>query len=304
MEIDNYRTSIKVTIGQFDHPDEFESWYNRKNRFRCNNPEKHLDFFFKTIKTAQNDQADFVLFPELFLPREYLDRYVKAVCSENRFIIIGGLEYGPLSVEGGRKDVPVSNEAFIAFPPVMGYGSEQIDNRQREATIMLVPKIMPAELEESTLTAENYSFRNGNRVYLFESEIYGNWAVLICADFLNLPIHALLQSKIQTLYVVAYNTDVNGYASIADSLQRLLMCNVIICNTGYYGSSLCYSPFRDHYKREVMRVSGNRIGVAITVQMPIRKLIMAQLGLSENKIIVSKQEFIKRPPDFGRTRFI
>lgn len=300
MDVDKLKESIKITIGQFGHPDEFETWYDRSNRYRIKGPDKHLDYFFNAVKTAKRDKTDFLVFPELFLPRAYLNTYVKSVCAENRFIIIGGLEYGPAAVDASQKEIPVTNEAFIAFPPQMGYHTPKVDSREKQATVMVIPKIMPAESEESMLVEANYRFRYGNKIYLFESESLGNWAVLICADFLNLPVHALLQSKIQTLFVVAYNTDVNGYASIADCLQRLLMCNVVICNSGYYGSSLCYSPYREPYKREVMRVIGNHIDAAITIQMPIRKLVKAQCGMNVNIKVEQKQEFIRRPPDFGR----
>jgi hypothetical protein len=299
--MNNMRDTIRVTIGQVGHPGEFKSWYDPTTRYRLKYPAKQLDFFYKAVETAIQDKSDFLVFPELFLPREHLYTYVRAVCRENRFVIIGGLEYGPYSASDKDIDTPITNDAFIAIPSVIGFDGKEGDDREKGATIIVVPKIMPADEEERMLQNAGLRFRHGNKIYLFQSQFFGNWAVLICADLLNLPVQVLLQSKVQTLFVVAYNTDVEGYASIADSLQRLLLCNVIICNTGYYGSSLAFSPFRERYKRDVMRLKGNHIDAAVTIQLPVKSLCLAQQGISV-KDQNGKQEFIKQPPDFGKFR--
>jgi hypothetical protein len=242
------------------------------------------------------------LFPELFLPREYLKKQVKTVCEENHFIMIGGLEYGPSIANDTDHVTPLRNEAFIAIPQILNKNeNENGENGVRQhCTIFRIPKILPAEEEESILKKYNYSFQKGNKLYVFESSLLGNWAILICSDFMNLPIHVLLQAQIQTLFVLAYNRDVNGYASIADTIHRLLMCNVVICNMGNYGSSLAFAPFRKDYKRQKLRIVGNDIDVAVTIVLPLNDIIRAQRGefLIDNEN--NEQLFIKCPPDFGK----
>ncbi|GED33832.1 hypothetical protein P9G84_25450 [Brevibacillus centrosporus] len=299
--MNSMRETIKITVAQAGHPGEFNTWYDRSRRYRFQNPAKQLDFFYKAVETAKQDKSDFLVFPEFFLPREQLYTYVRAVCRENRFIIIGGLEFGPFSASVNESDTPVNNDAFIAIPSVIGHNEKEVEVREKNANIIVVPKIMPADEEEKMLQAAGLRFQHGNKIYLFQSQEVGDWAVLICADLLNLPIQFLLQSKVQTLFVVAYNTDVEGFASIADSLQRLLLCNVIICNTGNYGSSLGFSPFREHYKRDVMRLKGNQIDATVTIELPIKSIYQAQQGISD-KDQNGKNKFIKRPPDFGKFR--
>jgi len=100
--------------------------------------------------------------------------------------------------------------------------------------------------------------------------------------------------------VLAYIRDVNGYASIADTIHRLLMCNVVICNMGNYSSSLAFAPFRKDYKRLKLRIVGNDIDVAVTIVLPLNDIIRAQRGefLIDNEN--NEQLFIKCPPDFGK----
>lgn len=291
------KENIKVTIGQAVHTGSFDKWLNQKQRFRIANPAKQLDSFFKTVDTAKKDGSDFVLFPELFLPRDYLNKHVKTVCNENHFIIIGGLEYGPNNANKSDNNTPLANEAFIAIPPSL-MKKENGNGIRQHSTIFKIPKILPAEEEENILKQNNYSFQRGNRLYVFESSVIGNWAVLICSDFMSLPIHVLLQSHIHTLFVLAYNKDVNGYASIADTVHRLLMCNVVICNMGNYGSSLAFSPYRKDHKRQKLRITGNEVDVAVTIELPLKNIDRAQRG-EVLRDINSDQLFIKCPPDFG-----
>jgi hypothetical protein len=296
----NVKDNIKVTIGQAHHPGEFDSLFDFNKRIRYKKPSDQLEKLFKAIDTAKQDHVDFVLLPELFLPRQYLYKHVRTICKENSFIMIGGLEYGPGYINETDKHTPLRNEAFIAIPSSIN-GNENSHETNTGCTILEIPKILPAEEEERMIHKHGYKFDKGNKIYLFQSQIVGNWAVLICVDVMNLPIQVLLQAKIQTLFLVAYNTDVDGYSSIADSLHRLLMCNVVICNTGYYGSSLAYSPFRTKYKRDVIRITGNKVDVAVTISLPIKSILLAQNGVPINE---GDPIMIKRPPDFGKFQIV
>lgn len=291
---------LKVTIGQANHQGEFSDWVDKSCRNRIAKPQEQLNSLFRAVDTAKRDLAHFVVMPELFLPRESLYTNIRAICEENHFVMIGGLEYGPICASDSDKATPVENEAFIAIPSRL---QPSLEETSRHCTIIKIPKILPAEEEEKNLKKNGYSFKKGNKIYIFESSLLGNWAVLICSDFLNLPIHVMLQASIQTLFVIAYNTDVNGYSSIADTMQRLLMCNVIVCNMGKCGSSLSFSPFRIDYKRQVLRVTGNEIDVAVTIKVPLESILKAQQGVPLQD--TDKQQlFIKRPPGYGEFHIV
>ena len=132
-----------------------------------------------------------------------------------------------------------------------------------------------------------------------QSKVLGAWAVLVSHDSLTLPVQKLLQGKIQTLFVVSYNKDVNAFAAIADTVERLLLCNVIVCNTGRYGSSLAFSPYRDRHKRYALKVVGNHVKTAITVKLPVKELVNVQNRERDFLIKEDKSEILKRPPYFA-----
>ncbi|MEC2076120.1 hypothetical protein [Metabacillus fastidiosus] len=151
------------------------------------------------------------------------------------------------------------------------------------------------------MSYDNYPNREGNRIYLFKSSELGNWAILICYDYLHLPFQVLLQSKIQTLFVIAYNTDINYYLSLSDSLHQILFCNIVVCNIGNIGGSHPYSSFREQNKRNVYQVIGNQIDAAVTIELPIKSIYDDQNNLRPPD---AKPTFIQKSPDLWKKIFV
>ena len=288
------KDTIKVTIAQYTDgsktKEEFSKLFDRENGMKYLRPEKQLDKFYKGVRIAKQDGADFLVFPELFIPNEYVDKHIMNECESSKMVIIGGLEWvykGPIN---GKK--MIENQAFVAIPSTLNKNVQTLNER---ATIIKIPKLFPAPAEKDFLNKAGYQFVHGNRIYLFKSEKLGNWAVLICVDYLNLPVQRLLQTRIQTLFIVAYNKDIDYFHSLSDSLHRILYCNVIVCNMGNYGGSHAFVPYRDRHKRNVYKNIGNHVNAAVTIELPLKLIADAQKAPSDQ---VSK-ELVSRPPDYG-----
>src|SRR5699024_2332834 len=207
--------------------------------------------------------------------------------NENNIIIIGGVEfYHKYNYADSRY---VQNEAFISIP-----GSKNDLGLREHATVWRVPKLYPATNEENMIRDEDYHFVPGNKLYVFNSQKYGAWAVLICVDYLNLPLQKLLQKKIQTLFIVASNRDLNYYEAMTESLHRLLYCNVIVCNNANYGGSHIYTPYRESYKTEALKLLGNNVETSVTVELPIRMIKEIQHSHRLKRF----DGFAQKPPDY------
>lgn len=282
------KETIKVTIGQIgNHDIEEEDKYDQSNGLSYKKPELMWNKIQKAIQVAKHDEADFLILPEVSVPRDYLKRHIPIICNESNLIIIGGIEFFHKHTYNNHKYV--QNEAFIAVP-----GAEKSLDMRDKATIWKIPKIYPAFTEEQTIKNSGYNFSPGNKLYLFKSKEYGNWAVLICVDYLNLPIHQMLQKKIQTLFIVSFNKDLNYYYAISESIHRILYCNVVVCNVANYGGSHVYTPYRDSFKREVLKLSGNEIEVAVSVNLPLKKIKEIQQSPRSKEF----KEFVKKPSDY------
>ena len=248
---------------------------------------------------ASQEDADFAVFPEFFLPRVYMKK-VEDLAQRYGIIIIGGMEHRPQN--WFFNDKTLVNEAFVTIP-------YDFDSKYRNNTASFkgkygkpykyhVPKLNAAPYEISLLANNGYRIADGNYLCVFHSKFLGEWAVLVCYDFLNLPVQKLLQGKYKH-FCCFLHKDVNAFAAIADTVERLLLCNVIVCNTGRYGSSLAFSPYRDRHKRYALKVVGNHVKTAITVKLPVKELVNVQNRERDFLIKEDKSEILKRPPYFA-----
>lgn len=282
-------TIAQVTDGSRTK-EEFLKLFDDQNGMKYKNPERQLTYFYKGAKVARQDKANFLVFPELFLPNRYVKHYVAHEAENSRTIIIGGLEW--LEQQPRNEVRIIENHAFIAIPSVL---NKQSSLPFSQATIIKIPKMFPAPEEENLLKSKNYKFQMKNRVYLFESSVVGNWAVLICFDYLNLPIQKLLQTKIQTLFVVSYNKDLGYFHTLSDTLHRILFCNVVVCNSGNYGGSHSFTPYRNPHKRKRYEIAGNQVNAATTIELPLKSLADEQRAKPNHH----NEKFMHKPANFN-----
>ncbi|PIC81630.1 hypothetical protein CSV75_07635 [Sporosarcina sp. P18a] len=282
------KEDIKVTIGQIgnDNFSDLEK-LDPNNGLSYKQPKVMWEKIRKAIEVARQEKSDFLILPEITVPNSYISSHIPTICNAHNLTIIGGVEFYHKSTINGKRFI--QNEAFIAVP-----GPKAELGMREKAMVWRVPKIYPATTEEAIIKKEGYHFLPGNKLYLFKSKEFGNWAVLICVDYLNLPIHQILQKKIQTLFIVAFNPDLNYYYSISDSLHRILYCNIVVCNISNFGGSHVYTPYREAYKREVMKLHGNKVETAVTIQLPLKILKEIQEAPQSKHF----DGFIKKPSDY------
>ena len=80
------------------------------------------------------------------------------------------------------------------------------------------------------------------------------------------------------MLVIAYNRDTDSFFHIAEALARVMYCNVLVCNTGYFGGSVAVSPYYEPWRRTVYRHNGGRMLATQVISLPVDSLNKAQLG--------------------------
>jgi hypothetical protein len=113
-------------------------------------------------------------------------------------------------------------------------------------------------------------------MYVFKSSIFGSFGVMICADIFDIERMLLYQTEIQHLFVITLNKDLTSFYAMSESLTRMLYCNVVICNTGFYGGSLAISPYDNPNERIIYSYRGQRMFNSKMVSVPIKELVKAQ----------------------------
>lgn len=232
-----------------------------------------------------DNQPRIILLPELALPRTRLDDFERLVCSMNALAIVG------VDYRLDHRTKSAKNEGLVLVPRNFWKRKPS-----RYAARVWFGKRDPAPAEALGFDqyVPSWSFQADPNVYVFDAGPYGQIGVSICYDFMDIERALLYRGRVHHLFVIAYNRDVKLFESLAVSLSRTVFCNVVICNTGYYGGSLVVSPYYDAFKRIGYSVDGGEIFTAQCVQLPVRDLDAAIHGCDTTP----KATYKHLPPGF------
>jgi predicted amidohydrolase len=235
-----------------------------------------------------------VVLPELSLPRTRLADFGKLVCALNVIAFVG-VDYrlNPTTRQA-------RNEGLVFIPTGFWTGRPS-----RSCTRIIFGKSHAAPGEKSALKnlSPSWSYFGDNDVYVFDAEKYGRIGVSICYDFMDLERAVMYRGRVHHLFVLAYNKDLGMFRSLADSLSRTVFCNVIVCNTGFFGGSIAVSPYHAAYRRTLYSHDGKGLFTTQVVRLPIRGVEEALHGKGE-KITIKKRDekvFKDPPPGVGES---
>lgn len=125
------------------------------------------------------------------------------------------------------------------------------------------------------------TFRPCNDFYIVDLGNYGKMGVSICADFYDIERYAIYKGRIQHLLIIANNMDIKSFYFLAEAISRLVYCNVVICNSGHYGGSVCFTPAKKDYQRYSYKHEGKDLFTTQVVSIPVDALWKAQSGDDE-----------------------
>lgn len=232
---------------------------------------------------SETEKPQIIILPELTIPLGYINELKRLTCSI-RSVAIAGLDF----IEKDKDYV--ENKAIVLVPN--NWPSQKIPSSY--CATYEFGKIYFSELEKNFFEDRNinklpYSHPN---TYIFGAGEFGKIGVAICSDFFDLERFLIYRGRIQHLIIISYNRDTESYYYIAEAIARLVYCNVIICNTGHYGDSFAFSPYRDHYNRIIYRHKGQNLFSTQVVNLPVKSLVNAQAGTDLDK------KFKSRPPGY------
>lgn len=233
-------------------------------------------------------KPDIIVMPEVTLPLGYKSEFRK-LAQEINAVVFAGLDFITSLKE-------IKNKAILIVPNrwFSGIGSSSTRTRY-------LGKKYPAFCEQSTIdayhnkTGIDLKFSSDDTIYLIDGGELGQIGFAICSDFYDLERYVAYKGRVQHIIILAYNKDTNSFFALAEAIARLVMCNVIICNTGKFGDSLVFSPYKDSFKRMIFRNQGANLFATQVVSLPVRSLVEAQKSKS-NKMY-------KLPPGYELKTF-
>ena len=209
-----------------------------------------------------NPRPDYVLFPELSLPLDWVDS-VASRLSAAGISLIAGTEY-----RHSRNNKIRSEACLVLTDNRLGFPA---------AVRIWQPKIKPSVGEDKELnwifgkTWKTSKSKEKARkpVYVHNDHHFG---IMICSELQNSKARVKFQGKIDSLMVLSWNQDINTFGSLVESAALDTHAYTILVNNRMYGDSRVRSPAKDPYRRDIAQVRGGDNDFVIVVSLDIDAL--------------------------------
>ena len=227
----------------------------------CNKPnlsrkryQKISNLVNNTLKL--NPRPDYVLFPELSIPLQWLNS-IAARLSAAGISLIAGTEYR--HIDGSKI---LSEVALVLADNRLGYPA---------FVKIWQPKLEPAVGEDKDLTVKygkewDKSRKAPKPIYMHNGV---NFGVMVCSELQNSKARIRFQGAVDALMVLSWNRDLDTFASLIESAALDVHAYTILVNNRKYGDSRVRSPAKESFLRDIARLRGgdNDFVVAATLDI-------------------------------------
>ncbi|WP_339613529.1 RNA-directed DNA polymerase [uncultured Rubinisphaera sp.] len=192
-------------------------------------------------------RAEYVVFPELSIPRRWLPGLAGLFMNAG-MSLIAGVEYRKKLPESSNE---VINEAYLFLTDDrLGYRTWCAVRQQ---------KGVPAHHERDELrskfglTMASDTAGSSKPVYRHFGHDFG---VLICSELTDIRFRQEMRGNVDTLFVLSWNQDLDSFGSLVESAALDVHCFTVLVNNRRYGDSRVRAPFKKNWMRDQVRVKG------------------------------------------------
>lgn len=209
---------------------------------------------------AQPQHSRYLVLPELALPAHWFIRIARKL--QGRGIsLITGIEYLHASKGRVRHQVwaALSHDG-LGFPSLMIYRQD----KQR-----------PAFHEEQELESLAGLELKPDRVWKTPPILqHGDlrFALLVCSELTNISYRAALRGKVDALFVPEWNQDTETFNALVESAALDMHAYIVQCNDRQYGDSRIRAPFKESWRRDLLRVKGGITDYCVIGEIDVQAL--------------------------------
>lgn len=209
---------------------------------------------------AQPRRSRYLILPELALPAHWFIRIARKL--QGRGIsLITGVEYLHASKSRVRNQVwtALSHDG-LDFPSLMIYRQDKQRpalHEELELQRLAGLELRPDKQWKAPPIIQHGDFR---------------FALLICSELTNISYRADLRGKVDALFVPEWNQDTETFNALVESAALDMHAYIIQCNDRQYGDSRIRAPFKDSWKRDVLRVKGGVTDYCVIGEIDVQAL--------------------------------
>lgn len=231
------------------------------------------------IGMKESERPDIIILPELCAADE---SFLENLAKKSNAIIIAGRDF---MVSGNG----VKNMAEVFIP-------SKWDNPDIPSTFcqkFFFGKKFFSHPEKALFEKYQSEGISSPEIYILNARQFGRIGFAICADFFDILRFRIYKRFVHHLFILALNKDTETFEHMAETISRMVFCNVVVCNTGHYGGSLAFSPYKEAYRRYIYLHRGGELFTSQVVSLPVSSLDDFQQN-SEN--IPAKDRLFKSVP--------
>ena len=195
---------------------------------------------------AQPHESRYFVLPELALPAHWFIRIARKLHGRG-ISLITGIEYLHASKARVRNQVwaALSHDG-LGFPSLMIYRQDKQHPALHEE--QEIHRLAGLEMRPGT------PWKGGIPPIVQHGDF--RFALLVCSELTNISYRAALRGKVDALFVPEWNQDTETFNPLVESAALDMHAYIVQCNDRVYGDSRIRAPFKDSWKRDVLRVKG------------------------------------------------
>ena len=279
----------RVAIAQLEsmnYAAYYETRYRLRKDPRCGEFEELLQFRLRELelrcqgkeRTSSGALLDFLLLPEVFVPRSFLPA-LQDFSDRMQCIVIAGVDY---------PDTEDANECMILQPC-----RESVTYR----------KVTRSQYDAKTDGKDGrFPMLRGTKLFRFVSQEGRGFGVLICYDFSHFDLMWKLNLERRTtpldaIFIVAHNPFGDLYRSCCIADSHRFYQYIVMCNVSTFGGSGIFAPIRTEGARQVLLDAGKGVETIAMGQLRLAKLQESRDARDQD---LHEKRFMRRPGVFQR----
>ncbi len=251
------KKTIRVAITNFETTEEeWSHSADNKSKLTFERYERFKNLIDQVL--TLKDKPDYVIFPELSIPLEWLNTLIHRM-SKSKISFIAGTEYEH------NGDEIYSSAYMLLHDTSFGCSSWQLIKQ---------PKLLPAVGEDKDLQLKYGKtwkvFKDFNKpVYIHNGFCFG---VMICSELQNSHARVAFQGNIDGLFILSWNRDIETFGDLIKSAALDVHSYVILVNNRKYGDSRVRVPSKNAWMRDLARLRGGDNDYVVSVSLKYRDL--------------------------------
>jgi hypothetical protein len=261
LQVPDGKVQTKFGIAVSSWKTSMDSWAAAVSRL----PDPDLDRYARLNRLldgviAQPQHSRYLILPELALPAHWFIRIARKL--QGRGIsLITGVEYLHVSRSRVRNQIWASlSHDSLGFPSIMIYRQDKQRpalHEEQELHRLAGLEMRPEKAWREPPILQHGDFR---------------FALMICSELTNISYRAALRGKVDALFVPEWNQDTESFNALVESAALDVHAFIIQCNDRQYGDSRIRAPFKDSWKRDVLRVKGGVTDYCVIGQIDVLAL--------------------------------